>query len=162
MITRPIWLHDIVDVRGELPEVARALYALFTAEFLDKPCLLQACEVRFNRLKECWAGGLFEGAFVHLVTRDDHKHVDRQFDPERASRLPWCAPTIRNNSDPCVLMWDYEEGRRRVRTYLWLREYDYAVILEKRKGHYYLITAYYVDGDSNRRSLRRKYEQRIV
>jgi hypothetical protein len=59
-------------------------------------------------------------------------------------------------------MWDYEEGRRRVRTYLWLREYDYAVILEKRKGHYYLITAYYVDGDSNRRSLRRKYEQRIV
>ncbi len=75
--------------------------------------------------------------------------------------MPWCAPCILHDQDPALLVWDYREASRRVRTYLWFDEGDYVVILEKRPHRQgeiaWLVTAHHVDGDSTRRKLRRKY-----
>jgi len=64
-----------------------------------------------------------------------------------------------------VKVWDYREAKGRIRTYLWLESFDYVVILEKRKQRIgmvaFLITAFYVEGESRKRSLTSKYSKRI-
>ena len=48
-----------------------------------------------------------------------------------------------------------------MRTYVWLEDWDYVVILEKRKHRIgkiaFLITAFHVEGKSRRINLERKY-----
>lgn len=106
----------------------------------------------------------FEEAFWHSITRDDAAAGERLFDPRRAERLAWCGPLIRNCHDAAVLRWRYRESRSQIRLYLWLEAYDYVVVLQERDsrrgGIYFLVTAYHLDGEDRRRSLRRKYEKR--
>jgi hypothetical protein len=110
-------------------------------------------------------GEQYEEGFLHLVTRKDQRTGDRIFDPRRAERLPWCGPTITNCQDPCVKMWDYQEGDRRVNTYIWLEEFDYVVLLRRqsmrKRDVAFLLTAYHIDGPSVRRSFARKYQLRM-
>ena len=111
-------------------------------------------------------GGRYEEGFWHLITREPKPGEERLFDPRRAERLPWCAPTVRNVGDAEVRVWDYEEGSGVVRTYVWLHGFDYLLIFQKRvlKGSgrqiAFLITAFYVDGEYSRKTLERKYSQR--
>ena len=87
-------------------------------------------------------------------------------DPRRAERLPWCRPTIEHCSDPEVRIWDYREGNGRIRTYVWLQNYDYVVVLEKRslrggRSIAFLITAFYVSGGQSRSGLAKKYQRKV-
>lgn len=111
------------------------------------------------------AGEKYEEAFRHLITRDDAEH-GRIPDFRRAERLPWCAPVLTHSGDPSVTSWRYWEGTRGVRQYLWLYQHDYVVVLEPRPHRggivLFLVTAYHVDGESSRRTLRRKYANRTV
>ena len=64
-----------------------------------------------------------------------------------------------------MLVFDYEEGNDRIRTYLWVHEADYVVILEKRErsgriNAYSLVTAFVLDGPSRKRDMQRKYDNR--
>jgi hypothetical protein len=108
----------------------------------------------------------YEEGFWHLISRVDYKRKKRLFDPRRAERLPWCGPTISNADDIAVKVWAYREKNRRLRTYLWLEDWDYTIVLEKRNFRigdvYFLITAFYVDGQSRRNNLQKKYKKRIA
>ena len=161
MTPPPSWLPDIIDVTGRPQQVIDRLHAIFIADIQGAHCTFRECEVKFDLVQVGWEGRVYPGAFVHLISRDDHIHLDRQYDPERAARFHWCISLITNATDPRVVVWDYEEAKRRIRTYLWLKDMDYLVILEKRNRIFYVVTAYYADGDSTRRSLERKYAQRV-
>ncbi len=69
-------------------------------------------------------------------------------------------PVIANSTEPEVEVWDYEEGRGRVRTYVWLRDHDYLVVLEKRQKRIglvaFLVTAFHIDGPGKRADLEKK------
>ena len=97
------------------------------------------------------------------ITKEDIKTGVRFPDFRRAERLPWCAPIIRNSRDPVVKTWDLKERRGKIRTYLWLGKMDYVVVLEKRKNKkkVFLVTAYYVEGESTKRRLTQKYNSRL-
>lgn len=61
-----------------------------------------------------------------------------------------------------MLAWDYEEGDLTIKTYIWLKKYDFIVIMkkypnDKRK----LITSFYVDKFYKRKDFERKYANRI-
>jgi hypothetical protein len=63
-------------------------------------------------------------------------------------------------------MWDYQEGSGKVRTYLWLENYDYVVVLERRllrngRTVAFLITAFYVSGSRSRSKLVKKHQRRL-
>lgn len=62
-------------------------------------------------------------------------------------------------------VWDYEEGKGNIRTYVWLHRFDYLLVFEKkdfRKGQIaLLIIAYHLDGRKSRNSVERKCRQRI-
>ncbi|MGH2617297.1 MAG: hypothetical protein ACRDJC_18855, partial [Thermomicrobiales bacterium] len=63
------------------------------------------------------------------------------------------------------MVWNYREGRGRLRTYVWLERWSYVVVLEAittRDGEVMqIVTAFHVDGKATERAVRRKYEQRI-
>ena len=157
---KPQWLPEMVSTNGSWDDVLARFYAIFVRDFKKTQREFQTCPV-------CWDTRVLEGAyeegFWHLITRTEAKSQTRLFDPRRAERLPWCGPTISNCQDAAVRIWDYQESHGRLRTYLWLEAWDYVIILEKRgrpeRQLVFLITAFHVDGDSQRRSLRRKYQQ---
>lgn len=53
-----------------------------------------------------------------------------------------------------------------VRTYIWLKDHDYVVILErqqKRQGVVYmLVTSFHLDFEAKRRDLMSRYERRRI
>ena len=98
-----------------------------------------------------------------MTTRTDKATGNRLLDTPRAKRLRWCRATIDYAGPPDVLVFDYEEGNRKIRTYLWVHKADYVVILEKREKNgrvnaYSLVTAFFLDGPSRRRDMQRKYD----
>jgi hypothetical protein len=160
-MSTPGWLPAVVNVNGEPATVFAMLWRIFHADFYG-------ANRRFNGLSVWWDRRVvdppYEEGFWHLITRKDYGTSNRLVDFRRAEKLPWCGPTISNCGDGCVKVWDYEEGGKRIRTYIWLEPHDYVVILEKktmRNGPIaFLVTAFHVDGQQNRDSLKRKFRMR--
>ena len=156
---RPEWLPEIVNVNGEWDEILRRLYQIFDQDFRKSECAFEERQIFWDkRVVE----GPYEEGFWHLITKTASPTGERLPEPRRAERLPWCKPTLTNSRDSAVKVWDHKEGR--TRTYVWLEHWDYVIVLEKRKQRIgeiaFLITAFFVDGDSSRRNLRRKYQAR--
>ena len=156
----PEWLPDLVATDGDWDTVIADLYAVFCRDLRDGRLQLNGLPVRWDARV---SGERFEEAFWHLVTADEHKLCGRLFEPERARRLSWCGAVIGNAGDAAVLQWIYRE-KGKLRTYLWLRELDYVVVLKgvppAAPRYYFLITAFHLSGDSQRRNMRRRYEER--
>ncbi len=121
-----------------------------------------------------------DSLFWHLTTRSVKKikiprrkkkfypagqaYIDdgRYPDLRRCERLPWVRASIEKAGEPEVLAWDYEEGDLTIKTYVWLKDYDFTVIMKrfpdnKRR----LITSFYVDKSYKRKDFERKYANRI-
>ena len=66
------------------------------------------------------------------------------------------------STDPAVLAWDFEEGASDIRTYVWLKDLDYVVVMKRYSdGARRLITAYWIDYPSKRKTLQSKYARRL-
>jgi hypothetical protein len=160
----PDWLPAIVSVSGEWEQVLVRLYSIFNRDFRQKGCRFGDRPVWWDRRK--LEGSPYEEGFWHLITKTDRRLKERLLDPRRAERLPWCKPTIVNSNAPEVRVWSYKEAKGEIRTYLWLENWDYVIVLEERqlgggRNVAFLITAFHVGGESTRGSLRRKHESRI-
>jgi hypothetical protein len=159
----PVWLPHLVSVNGQWERVVAMLYRIFVHDFIVSSPLYEGRLILWDDRK---LDGQYEEGFWHLITREDYTTGNRLFDPPRAERLPWCAPVINNSGDPAVKLWNYREGGGRIRTYLWLEQFDYVIILEirsQRRGEVaFLFTAFHVDGASTRKKLQNKYANREV
>lgn len=164
MPVQPAWLPALLSTNGEWDEIVDRLYRVFDATFTHGHPHLRGIPIWWDR--HVAPGDQYEAAFWHLITRDDRSTGERLLDPRRAERLCWCGPALQHADDASVLVWNYREQKRDVRTYVWLADWDYVIVLQMREKAmgpvYYLITAFHVDGSSRRRNLRRKYEQRIA
>lgn len=113
----PRWLPELIDTNGTWDEILERLYAVFKSDFTNgRP--------KFNGLPIWWDrrrldGDSHEEGFWHLVTRDDKASGGRLLDPPRAKRFRWCRAAIDHEAEPDVLVFNYEEGNVKVRTYLW-------------------------------------------
>jgi len=159
MKEKPDWLPVIVSIDGVWGLVLSRLYTIFDRDFKQLKPMFSAMQVWWDR--RVLGGERYEEGFWHLISRHEKETGERLLDPRRAERLPWCCPTLINARDNAVKVWDYKEGSGRMRTYVWLEDWDYVVILEKRKHRIgkiaFLITAFHVDGKSRRINLERKY-----
>jgi hypothetical protein len=150
-----------LDVNGECRAVADRLYSAFEAAFKSGPVLHGQVPVYYDR-RDGPLGR--EEGFWHLVTREaDAKTHRRCFEAKRAKKLSWARPLVECESHPRIRVWDYDSGNRRkgVRTYLWLEDQDYVVILKRAGRPYALVTAYDVDGPDTRRYFERLYANRV-
>lgn len=76
--------------------------------------------------------------------------------------LPWVKALIEQPSEPEVHAWDYEEGDLTIKTYVWLKESDFIVIMKKYPdGKRRLITSFYVDSLYKQKDFERKYAKRL-
>lgn len=162
MTRKPDWLPEMVSVGGDWDNTLIHLYKIFEEDF-------KLARRTFKGMMLWWDQRILEGAqyeegFWHLITKGE-RSGDRVFDPRRGERLPWCGPTIsHSDDDSTVKVWDFREGNGRIRTYVWLEDWDYVIILQKKERRrgtiVFLVTAFHVDGDSTRRSLRVKFGKR--
>lgn len=163
MDNTPVWLPPIINVNGEWSNILRILYNVFTRDFIHGKPKLENVPVWWDNRK---IDDIYEEGFWHLITKFDYTINQRLPDPRRAERLPWCAPIIDFSNDSVLKVWDYLESNNRVRTYIWLVDGDYVVILEKKKKRVgliaFLVTAFHVDGPSSKRNLKRKFEKKVT
>jgi hypothetical protein len=172
MSSRPSWLPAEMDLRGEWSQILSRLYAVFDADFRKGKPRFRGLEVWWDR--RILPGEQYEEGFWHLISRKNTRSGERLPDLARARRLTWCAPTILNADDSALKVWDYPEAEnpdgtaRKTRTYLWLEDLDYVVVLEKLSGRRagsvldvaFLVTAFVVDYERKRRQLRQKHARR--
>lgn len=163
MTKDPQWLPTMLSLSGTWEKIVLELYGIFEKDFKNGKPKFQHYMIWWDQ--RVLSGQRFEEGFWHLISRDDKDSGERIPDFRRAERLPWCAPVIIHSDDSSVNVWDYQESKGQIRTYVWLTDQDYCVILEKPKRHTQaaamLVTAFHVDGPSQRRSLRKKLEKKV-
>lgn len=163
MTEKPHWLPAMLDLTDKAKEESLPiLYEVFTRDLKKNRPSFHGLPVWWNR--RVLPGQRYEEGFWHLISKEGQDTVNRRLDLPRAERLPWCKPTITYPDENPVKVWDYLERRHRLRTYVWLENWDYCIVLERRdqSGNQvaWLITAFHVDGPSRRRNLRRKFDRR--
>lgn len=102
-----------------------------------------------------------EEIFWHLTGRKDHTG-ERFPDHRRCERLPWVNPLLRACPNSEVLEWDYEEGDGTIKTYVWLKDEDFLVIMKKyTNGSRRLVTSFWIDQENTRVKTEKKYRNRL-
>lgn len=155
----PNWLPPLIQVSPWNEAVVEQLYAVFRRDFVRSQPQYMGQVVWFFPEKERGR----ELLFWHLTEREDPPGSGNRFaDFRRCERLCWARAVLDHCDDPAVKAWDYEEGNGDVHTYLWLETLDYVVVMKRyRDGRRRLVTAYWIDYESKRRTLRRKYAGRL-
>lgn len=157
-MTKPDWLPDMFAVNPWTGQTYELLYNLFEKDFKDSQPCYRGHTIWFFPDKEDGK----ELIFWHLTSRKDKQNGERLPDLRRSERLPWARPMLDNFIEPEVLDWDYEEDDGDIHTYVWLKDYDYLMILKKyRDGGRRLVTSYWVEYDNFKRKLEKKYRNRI-
>ncbi len=158
----PDFLPPIIDLRGSWEEILERLYAVFCRDFKTGAIYHRGMRIIYdNRILP--DGCKKEEGFWHTVSRKDRDSGERLIDYRRAERLPWARPTMESPERNEIRVFDYDHGTKDigVRRYIWLAEYDYVLILQKKKKAMFWITAYYVDSERVRRDLSKRYEKRL-
>jgi hypothetical protein len=146
----PSWLPDIVDLLDDSDKAIDELYDVFERDFTYGRPRYENRPVWWNRNEVSTPYGYLGYTFWHLISREDQNTGIRQFDIERAKRITWCAAIIKNAACSEVKVWERPDPSGNPKTYLWLQDFDYLVILQKLsrgdKGEVvFLVTGFYVD-----------------
>ena len=159
MARPPDWLPPMLSVNPWRHDTFEIIYSVFEHDFKETQPAYKGKIVWF--FPEVDAGR--ESIFWHLTHRNDEKTNERLPDMRRCERFPWVRAIIDNSEEAEVLDWDYREGDGSIKTYLWLRDFDFLVILKKYPdGKRRLITSYHIDFPHKRRKLEKKYRKRIL
>ena len=154
----PAWLPECLIVDPWTNDQFDKLYAVFTRDFKEKKLTYDGREVWFFLDMEDGK----ESIFWHLTGRQEGSNGDRYPDFRRCERLCWARAMIENAAAEEILAWDYKEGDGSIKTYVWLKDHDFLVIMKKMKnGSRRLITSFGIDQENYRRKLKKKYDSRI-
>lgn len=135
-------LVELTHFNGDPIKYLEHLYDKFTQDFLTtKPMFrnrVVLCDTR-NENGRC-------SGFVHITTKENSGTQERQLDLRRCERIHWIRVIVENETHDSVLVWT-KPNKKRMRVYLYAPSERFLVILEDRGSVYFLVTAYYVDGD---------------
>jgi hypothetical protein len=143
------WTNETIDL----------LYAIFKRDFKDDPPAYEGHGVWFFPDMENGK----EVVFWHLTSKDDKEGGGRLPDLRRSERLPWARPMLTRTEELEVRAWDYEESDKGIKTYVWLKDFDFLVLLKRYPdGSRRLLTSFYIEYPNYRRKLERKYSRRVT
>jgi hypothetical protein len=156
----PDFLPPILDLDGDWDNILARLYNVFERDFKNSKTYHRGIRVIYDGKIKHDGQGKEEG-FWHIVSKKDYNTGDRLIDYLRAKRLPWAKPLMESPVRSEVKVWQYKEGADKgIRTYIWLEDYSYVLILERKKHVFYWVTAFYVN-DKKRIELQNKYKKRL-
>lgn len=162
MSNLPDFLPRILDLQGTWETILSQLYNIFCKDF--KASSVKHCGMRVLYDKRILPDscGKEEG-FWHVISKRDDKSSERLVDYRRAERLPWARPMMESTVRREIKVFDYDHGVKDtgVRRYIWLEDYNYVLVFQKKKKILFWVTAYYVTSDRNRMDLKRRYESRV-
>lgn len=170
------WLPEMFCIDPWTQNTYNMLYRIFCRDIRDH-------DLRYMR-NEVWIFPEMEDGkekiFWHLTTRfvkarkiprrkkkffpagQTYIEEGRFPDLRRCERLPWVRALIENAKKLEVLSWDYEEGDLTIKTYVWLKDLNFIVIMKKYPDNRRrLITSFYVDQAYKQIDFERKYTNRI-
>lgn len=162
----PDWLPSPLTFSGAQISVDyKELYSVFKSDFIDKTSVIvEGDYVVLNNNIDKLSGGLYTYGFTHLVTIGKDT---RSIDYNRACKLNWIRPILENYKQPEVFaFWSLHPKGKTL--YLWLKDYDFVVILRKMKSvrerqmdnQKIIITAYCVR-PSERRKFQKRYDNSV-
>lgn len=171
----PSWLPQIFCVNPWGEDTLERLYLVFCRDIRDSSLKYCGYNVWFFPEKEDGK----EKIFWHLTSREKKKQIvprrmkkyhnevedennTRLPDLRRSERLPWIKPMVEHPGDSELLCWNYLEGDASIKTYVWLKDLDFVVIMKKYEDESRrLVTSFYVDSEFKKNDLERKYVNRI-
>jgi hypothetical protein len=175
----PEWLPDMAVVspwcHGGSNDTYEILYQIFCRDIKNRRLKYDGFNVWiFNEIEDGK-----EKIFWHLTSREQKaqkvpRRKKRFFDADtipgqrlpdlrRSERLPWVKTLIENSAKSEILDWDYEEGDGSIKTYIWLKDWDFAVIMKKYPDNSRrLITSFYVDLEYKKNDFESKYSRRML
>ncbi|MFA4910969.1 MAG: hypothetical protein WC649_08005 [Desulfobacteria bacterium] len=161
MSDTPSFLPPILNLDGDWDTILARLYSVFKIDFKESQTYHRGIKVIYNGTIKADGLGKEEG-FWHVVSRLDDDTGERLIDYPRAKRLPWAKPLMESPERHEIKVWQYQEGTadKGLRTYVWVEEYNYALILHRKRKVFYWVTAFYVES-RKQKDLRRKYESRV-
>lgn len=161
MSDTPSFLPQMLDLDGDWDTILTRLYSVFKKDFKKSQTCHRGIKVIYNDTIEADGLGKEEG-FWHVVSRSYDNTKERLIDYPRAKRLPWAKPLMESPEMHEIKVWQYREGTadKGLRTYIWLEDYYYALILHRKKNVFYWVTAFYVES-WKANDLKRKYESRL-
>ncbi len=157
------FLPDKLDLNGkEWNEIIESVYSVFEKDFKKHKTTHFDTEVEFDR-KILDDGSHKEEGFWHIVEKENKSVDERQFDTERAQRLPWIRPALEADDKDEVIIFDFDHGSKSkgIRRYVWLKELNYVTILQPKDEIFFLVTAFYIDSSWKRKDLEKKYNKRL-
>lgn len=140
------------DYHGNWEEYVEALYSYFKQDFVDK-------KIYYRRIKLCLKKyPLFknkEATFWHLISEGETED-ERLPDMRRCERIRWSKPIIENSGDGDIKVWENIRGNQS-NICLCYGNWDYLVVLRKRKRYLLFWTAYPVFENHRKRKLKREF-----
>jgi hypothetical protein len=154
----PDWIPEMVNVSPWTADTFDILYTIFSRDFKETKPIYQGFVVwHFPELDDGK-----EKVFWHLTHQEDNDAGERLPDLRRSERLPWVRKMIDNSNKEEILHWDYKEGRGTIHTYIWLKDYDFLVIMKKYPdGRRRIITSFFIEYNNYRIKTEKKYSKRI-
>lgn len=134
---------DLIGFSGDWPTYLDRIYQQYHSEIIATPISLWGNSINVRWVPESH-GKPFN--FWHLISEGSEED-ERTPDLDRCARISWIAWVIAScdqNLD-CVSWYLSERTTprgRKVNMVLWAHDHDYVVILEPKKGHAMLVSAY--------------------
>jgi len=154
----PDWLPELLlfeDYDGCWQRYEDVVFSKFHTDFIQSSPVFQGLTVYVT--KQLVKGK--ERGFWHCI-QEGLVEEKRTPDFRRCERITWIKAIIENANDPKIKKWQKQKGRH-IRQLLWLEEVEYLVILENRKTHWLLITAYCTTREHTKNKLRKEYESSL-
>lgn len=156
MSSKPNWLPNLVcleDYNGSWAKYVKIVYEYFENDFIkSKPRFM-------NKDVTLIKGDYYKNkhpTFWHIISTGPTEE-DSNPDLRRCERIGWPRAIIENHDYSGILEWE-KQIRNQQRVLLWLKDYDYLVILAKRKGYFLLWTAYNIKYENKKRDLKKEYD----
>jgi len=149
---QPEWLPSKVVLNGSIQDCYKKLHDIYQSEIVSENIEIEGVPVIYNnRLDK--TNPPYTHGFTHLVTRKVENQNDgfRVYDPNRAERLSWLVPLLKNYKDSCVSCFWFMTPDGAIlgeSLAIWLEEWDYLVVLKWvsiQKTEKVIATAHHVD-----------------
>jgi hypothetical protein len=142
------------DYGGNWSRYLEILYDAFKQDFINSKTKFKKRELSLK--KHPVINGK-EATFWHIIT-EGKIEKERTPDLRKCERIKWPKPIIENDNASNVKCWENErKGEKRV--CLCFGNWEYLVVLAKRKSYILIWTAYPVTYTHTKRKLKREYEK---
>lgn len=142
------------DYNGDWEKYLEAIYNCFKKDFIDSQP--QFNKIKISLKKHPLLNGK-EATFWHLISegKDEQKRIPEM---RRCERIKWPRSIIENHHSDNIKYWENRRaGEERI--CLCFGDWQYLVVLSKRKGYTLIWTAYPIAEKHTKKKLKKEYDK---